>query len=211
MLLGLKTFHFDVKTAFLIPELPEKQHVFMRLFTGVSSMYTIVQLFKSLYGLKQAPRLWAHEFMAFLRELGFVALPEAPCVFILREKGQIKAILGLFVDDSILAADQQTKDFIFAKLSEKYSMKDLGTPDFMLGIRVEYSPIGDKLFLSQEAYVLKMLEKFEVEEREVATPESGHTLGPNDFATTPEEVKEMETVPYREGVGFLFFLAICTP
>ena len=93
---------FDLSTTFLYGELQET--VFMKPPQGHDDETNKVCLLKkSLHGLKQAPRCWNKRLRDFLRKLGFRVSDANPCLYI-RERDAKKRILGIYVDDGLLAA-----------------------------------------------------------------------------------------------------------
>jgi hypothetical protein len=213
---ALPVWHIDVKTAFLIPDLPKDEQIYMRLPRGDKSLEpgSVLLLLKSLYGLKQAGFLWSKEFTATLRKLGYVPLAQNPCVFIKTVDNVLVAILGVFVDDGILCCSKETFEKDFAFLEKHYKMSNLGTPDSILGIRTQFrEPLAPTaLFLSQRTYAIKILARVEMEECNVANTPCPTTfmLSKADLAQTEEERLAVAEFPYRSVVGMLMFLMICT-
>src|SRR5438270_12344392 len=71
---------------------------------------------------------------------------------------------------------------------------------------------ADGLWLSQENYVLKVLERFDMTEaRPVTTPLAGHfRLSSEQCPRSPGEEDEMSRVPYASAVGSLMYAMVCT-
>ena len=69
-----------------------------------------------------------------------------------------------------------------------------------------------KLWLSQENYVLKVLERFNMPEvTPVTTPLAVHfKLSSKQCPQSPKEEKEISPVPYASVVGSLIYVIICT-
>jgi len=67
-------------------------------------------------------------------------------------------------------------------------------------------------WLSQENYVLKVLERFNMAEaRSVTSPLTGHfKLSSKQYPKSPVEEEEMSRVPYASAVGSLMYVMICT-
>jgi len=84
--------------------------------------------------------------------------------------------LLLYVNDILIAARNKTHVQKFkAQLKKKFEMKDLGKAKKILGMEITRDRGSGRLSLSQENYVLKMLERFNmVEARPVTTPFAGH-------------------------------------
>lgn len=102
---------------------------------------------KSLYGLKQAPRAWYKKFSDFIFVIGFTNSKSNHSPFIYRN-GSDLAYLLLYVDDIILTTStDDIHQSIMASLSSEFSIKDLDSLNYFLGISVTRHEGG--LFLSQ--------------------------------------------------------------
>jgi len=88
-------------------------------------------------------------------------------------------------------------------------MKDLGEAKKIIGMEITRDRGLDRLWLSQENYILKMSERFNMaEERPVTTPLAGHfKLSSKQCPQSPEE---MSRVPYASVVGSLMYAMVCT-
>lgn len=115
----------------------------------------VCKLRKTIYGLKQAPRAWFDKFSTFLLEYGFICNIADPSMFVYYHNGQTLVLL-LYVDDIILIGSNPSlfKHLIEA-LSSQFSMKDLGSLHYFLGIQVISHPEG--MFLSQTKYAENIL------------------------------------------------------
>ena len=77
-------------------------------------------------------------------------------------------------------------------------MKDLGAPEQILGTRINRYRKNHKLTLSQNEYIQKVLEIFNMEnEKSVNTPLASHLkLSKEIFPKTIEDMDYMSIVPY---------------
>lgn len=99
---NLQLSQFDVKTAFLYGQLTEE--TYMKQPVGYEDgSKRVCLLRKSLYGLKQASRTWNEKFTKFLKAYELDVSSADPCVFISNKNGK-KIVLGLFIDDGLIAA-----------------------------------------------------------------------------------------------------------
>jgi len=89
-----------------------------------------------------------------------------------------------------------------AQLKKEFDMKDLTEVKKILSMEITQDRGSSKLCLSQENYVLKMLERFNMAEvRPVTTPLVGHfKLSSKQCPQLPEE-EEMSQVLYASAVG----------
>lgn len=195
---NLRIQQFDIKTAFLNGDLEEE--IYMRQPEGFDDgSGRVCKLKKSLYGLKQASRCWNVAFVNCLLEFGLRQCKSDPCVFIGSGDGML--ILGIYVDDGILAAESE-KDVsqLMAKLTGRFEMSACKFGLF-LGMEVKRLDSGD-IQISQRSYSEKVLERFGMSE---AHPVGTPTIGADGPVVAAEEVIKF---PYRAAVGSLLYLAV---
>ena len=121
--------------------------------------------------------------------------------------------LLLYVDDMLIAARSKAQvQKVKAQLKREFDMKDLGEARKILGMEITRDRSADALWLSQENYVLKVLERFNMTEaRPVTTPLAGHfRLSSEQCSQSPGEEEEMSRVPYTSVVGSLMYAIVCT-
>lgn len=192
----------DVKTAFLYGDIEEE--VYIDLPTGCKVSGT-ARLNKALYGLKQSPRVWYNTLATFLASIGFSPLDADSSVFI---KDGI--ILAIYVDDLLIAGESKLDiDTVKAALSKRFKMSDLGPCHFYLGMEVIRDRPRRTLRLSQEAYLYKVLQDFDMlESNPVATPmETSINLLPADpeYQASPKFRRQ-----YQSAVGSLMYAMLGT-
>lgn len=193
---------FDVKTAFLYGELDED--VYMKQPIGFDDKTgRVCKLRKSLYGLKQASRCWNIKFKAFIEKFGFSVCDSDPCVFISIKDDDI-AILAIYVDDGIVIGNsEEIIDSVISHLQREFEVKTIKLGCF-LGIEIQHLPNGS-IFVNQEAYARKVLEKFSMSEcNALAIP-----ADPNQVLEKFDNCEQVN-YPYRQLVGSLMYLAIGT-
>lgn len=97
-------------------------------------------------------------------------------------------------------------------MKKYFSMKDLGPAKNILGMFIHHDRTKHKLWLSQEKYIEKVLERFHMEStKPVATPLASHfCLSSKQSQTTNIENQEMNKVPYASAVGSLMYAMVCT-
>jgi hypothetical protein len=94
----------------------------------------VCRLDKTIYGLKQATRAWCSKLSTKLLQLGFVTSKKGggTSLFIYSKRG-ITIFLLIYVDDIVVASVEA----MLADLSQEFSLKDLGTMHYFLGIEVD--------------------------------------------------------------------------
>nr|GEX39806.1 Pol polyprotein [Tanacetum cinerariifolium] len=134
---NLKIHQMDVKTAFLNEDLEEE--IYMNQLEGFIAPRQegkVCRLVKSLYGLKQAPKQWHQKFDHAMLESGFKINEYDKCVYV-KDTSSGYVILCLYVDDMLIVGSndkmiKSTKDM----QKSKFSMKDMGLADVILGIKI---------------------------------------------------------------------------
>jgi ATP-binding cassette subfamily B (MDR/TAP) protein 1 len=98
------------------------------------------------------------------------------CVFIQRFLGDDYIILLLYVDDILIVGKNVSRITRLKKeLSKSFAMKDLGPTKCILGMRIDRDRKSNKLYLSQDKYIEKVLRKFKMDEAsEVSCPSATH-------------------------------------
>lgn len=150
----------DVKTAFLNGDLDEE--VYMNQPQGFimpGNENKVCKLIKSLYGLKQAPKQWHQMFDEVVLSSGYLLNQADKCVYSKIDESGKGVIIFLYVDDMLIfGTDQNQVNLTKAFLSSKFSMKDMGEADVILGIRIKHE--SKKFSISQSHYIEKVLKKF---------------------------------------------------
>ena len=210
---GLDLVQLDVHTAFLIPELPKKEQIYMRV---PPNSLKILQscglkiedgqsllLKKCIYGLRQASKYWNNELVNILvTKLGFTQVPSEPCLF--KKKTKVGPVfIIIWVDDLLIAGKRTALSVVVGTLKRLLPMKDLGFPSIFTGVRIR--KIEGGLFLDQALFTQQALRSFNMQDaKSQDTPASSLRLQAE--GSIPLE----ENVPYRSAVGSLLWLALNT-
>lgn len=197
---NLNLRQFDVATAFLNGSVEEE--IFMKQPEGFQDgTKQVCKLNRSLYGLKQAPRCWNSCIAEFLKTTGFQQSEADPCLYI-RIRGKSKVLIGLYVDDGLMASNTPTAGDEFIK-ELKTRFKITTRPAFyFLGMEIKAEK--GKITLCQQAYIKKILEKYGMTNcKPTPTPIIKESI--ND--TEPDVDVDF---PYRQTVGALTYLAVGT-
>ncbi|GKA60379.1 zinc finger, CCHC-type containing protein [Tanacetum coccineum] len=130
----------DVKTTFLNGTLDEDVYMNQpRGFIMPGNEKKVRKLIKSLYGLKQAPKQWHQKFNEVVLSNAYLLNQADKCVYRKFDKSGKGVNICLYVDDMLIFGTDQvqvnmTKEF----LSSRFSMKDMGEADVILGIRIKH-------------------------------------------------------------------------
>lgn len=203
--LNLNIDQLDVKTAFLNGDLTEE--VMMEQPEGFvikGKENQVYRLNKSIYGLKQAAKCWYDKINEVLiRKMHFQKSSVEPCVYFRYENRQL-TIIALYVDDILLfSSSNKIKKEVKDQLMKEYEMKDLGSVHEFLGMRV-CTEKENVITLDQTDYIKSVLKRFQMEDcKPVSTPmEVGLKLH--------KEEKKTENLEYRNLIGCLMYIAVCT-
>ena len=138
----------------------------------------VCKLKKILYGLKQAPRQWYKKFDSFMVSHEYKRTDADHCVYFMKFTDGNFIILLLDVDDMLIAGnDSKLIGKLKERLFKSFDMKDLGPAKQMLGMRITRDRKAKKLWLSQEKYVERVLERFNMKDaKSVSTHTSSQSL-----------------------------------
>ena len=104
--------------------------------------------------MKQAPRQWYKKFDSFMLSHKYKRTAADHCVYIQRFLDGNFVLLLLYVDDMLIAGtDVATIRKLKGDLSKFFDMKDLGSAQQILGMRITRDRKLKKLWLSQEKYI----------------------------------------------------------
>ena len=115
----------------------------------------VCQLKKSIYGLKQSPHCWNLALDSKLKEIVFFQSSHDPCIYYKKEKGNM-LIVGVYVDDIILAGKQSTIQQVKAALGSAFDIKDLIKLNYFLGTKIKRNS-NNSIWIGQPAYIENLL------------------------------------------------------
>ena len=132
-----KLWGADIKTAFLSGDRSSRELYFkpppqIKLWMGLSDD-DLFRLQKAAYGLADAPRAWFLRLSREMREVGMTQSSLDPCLFYLRDKGQLCGICGVHVDDILGGGDSRMMTSRRDFLSETIEPSPSGTLVWKLG------------------------------------------------------------------------------
>src|SRR5215469_8592877 len=202
----------DISSAFLNGDIDSE--IYMKHPEGFhqGGKDTVLKLIKSIYGLKQSPRLWHQKLDSVLQTLGFKKVQSDNALWVYQLDG-VRIILPVFVDDmTIVSKSRDAINSVIDNLEKHFKLRRLGGLEFLLGVKIERERSKRTIHLSQQQYILDMLQRYGFEScTPVSTPMNpGTCLSSAQSPSTPEEVEEMRTIPYISAVGSLIYLAIST-
>jgi hypothetical protein len=198
----------DVQNAFLYGVLEEDVYIKQPpSFHDASHLGYVCKLDKALYGLKQDPRAWYSRLSAKLVQLGFHASKADTTLFMYRH-AKVQMYLLIYVDDIIVASSTDAAvDALLNDLRSEFALKDLGPPNYFLGIEVK--PSSDGIVLTQEKYTMDILWWVGMQDcKAMRTPllaDEKLSLSDGDPLTLDDATN------YRSVVGALQYLTLTRP
>jgi hypothetical protein len=155
----------DVKMTFLNGNMTEDVYMTQpESFVDPKLDGKICKLQKSIYGLKQASRSWNLHFDEVVNWFGFIKNIEEPCVY-KKVSGSTVVFLVLYVDGILLIRnDISMMEVIKSSLRKSFPMKDLGEVAYILGIMIYRDRSKRLIGLSQDAYIDKILNQFNMQD-----------------------------------------------
>ena len=141
----------------------------------------------------------------------FTMIDEDHCVYVKRDKDRY-VLLSLYVDDILIAGN----DLEFVKTIKEwlstFEMKNMGEASYILGVKIQRNRSKRLVSLSQEHYIKKLLERFNMKDcYPIDIPYArGEYLSKEMGPKTSKEKEKMSNVPYSSAVGSLMYATMCT-
>ena len=200
---GLNPCHFHVDQAFVQSDLEED--VFLRLPKGCGDLSgKVVRLNKSLYVLKQASRTWHAHLTICLKILGFEQCMAVVCAFRLIEDGRVAITAIVHVDDIFVVGQKEICDrLLCVDLNQAIPVENRVDLKWYGGWRYSRDCKRGTLTISQQSFAEELVKKFPVTSVQSVPLRVGVKLEEFDD-------EETESLPFRERVGGLMWLAIST-
>ena len=168
---------------------------------------------KSLHGLKQVPRKLYKKFDYFMENYNFHKIMCDYCVFVKKFGDNDFIILLLYVVDILIDDQDASKiDNLKRELNKSFATKDLGPPKQILGIKISHDRKSRKLWLSQEVYVKKVLERFNKGKAKSVCPllVGYFKFSYEHYPISEKEKLEMKGVPYASAISSLMYVMVNT-
>ncbi|KAL9266872.1 Retrovirus-related Pol polyprotein from transposon TNT 1-94-like protein [Drosera capensis] len=169
--LDLEIDEMDVTTPFLHGDMQEEVHMEQpEGFVVKGKKDHVYRLSKSLYGLKQASRQWYKKFEFVMKLQGYKKTKDDHCMFVKNFSADDFIILLLYVDDMLIVGKSASRiDKLKKQLSQSFSIKDMGPIKKILGIKIDRDKGAKKLCISQEKYIKKVLQRFNMNNAKVVS------------------------------------------
>ena len=135
------------------------------------------------------------------------------CVYVKKFPNGKFVILLLYVDDMLIVGqDAGVIRNLKKDLFKSFYMKDLGLARQILGMQILRDRKAKKLWLSQEKYIERILERFNMKHtKPVSTPFGAHfKLRKKSCSSSKKEKKDIVSTIYSLVVGSLMYTMVCT-
>ncbi|MCO5614707.1 hypothetical protein L7F22_068991 [Adiantum nelumboides] len=135
------------------------------------------------------------------------------CLYTRQAKDGSLIILILYVDDMLLAGRQMAEiSALKSTMAKVFDMKDMGDASHILGMHIQRDRSKKMLYLSQEEYIDKVLQRFNMDrEKALMTPLPSYVkLSNQDCPQSEGAMAEMDKVPYAFACGSLMYAMIAT-
>lgn len=164
-----------------------------------------VSLLKKSLCLRQAGKYWYDKLDKVLRKHEALPCGADPCMYRIG-RGKNLLMIAVYVDDIIVFRDVNALSNMKAFLLQEFETRDLGHINYCLGI--QFIRDKGKIIMHQKRYIEDILSRFGMSECNPASI----PMDPNVKLTLPEEISnpETDTLPYRELIGSLSYLATTT-
>jgi Reverse transcriptase (RNA-dependent DNA polymerase) len=123
---------------------------------------------------------------------GYQRTKADPCVCFKRLANGKFLFLLLYVDDILIAGhDTQMIDMLKKEMSKLFDMKDMGQARQILGMQIIHDRKTRRLWLSQEKYIERVLERFNMQEaKKVSCPLPNHPKLSKKLCPSTEKEKD---------------------
>ena len=169
MQLGWSVDHMEFVTAFLNGCIDGHDVFVEQPLAYEVGINLVCKLLKALHGLKQPLRIWYQVLNDFFYINGFIRTEADRSIFVCWSK---HLIIGVYVNDFLVVGESQKEiDVLKKALTIRFKMTNLGPVTHYLGLCMTRDLVADTMFLTQETYVQKILDRFGIQKaKEVDTP-----------------------------------------
>jgi hypothetical protein len=146
-----------------------------------------------------------------VKGFGFIKNVEESCVY-KKVSVSVVVFLVLFVDDILLIGnDIPMIEVVKSSLRKSFSVKDLREAAYILGIKIYRDRSKRLIGLSQDAYIDKVLNRFNMHDSKKGFLPLSHdiTLSKKQCSSELGEQERMRMIPYALAIGFIMYAMIC--
>ena len=223
---GFSLHRWDFVAAYLQGQLEDGEVVYCHPPAGYERPGYMCKVCKPIYGMAQAGRRWQRTLFPWLRDFGFVASADDPCLFQCTRTvdtpdgaREDKIFLGVYVDDLAVAFSSDDPHSLYHQfitaLTKDWQVEDEGELSDLLGI--DFARRGGDICLTQRAYIEKMTESYlpdgvgnKVQESTVPSSPSIIQEVADALCQDVEHIDKSMLKRYQQLVGSLLYCATNT-
>ena len=162
---------------------------------------------KPIYGLRQSGRQWCRNLDSELKKLGLTSSKADPCLYTMKRETRT-ILFAVHVEDIIIATNNiEQMNELKQSLVRTFTMKDMGTLSYYLGIEFQQDILRKTISISQTKYTKEVLLRFEMEN---SKPTKTPLDGSEKLKKVESEEVNDENLPYQNLKGSLMYLAVST-
>lgn len=173
--------------------------------------FSCLQLLQALYELRKFPLLWLNEFSSTLTDLEFKPVSKNRCLFT-----NDRLIVFFHVNDIVILSHKdhhEKRDELIKNLMTRYEIRDMRELEWFLNIRIVRDRTQRKIWLSQNAYIDKIVNKYNLTHAvRAATPLTDANLF--EFINSKFEifyiVTSQEIFSFQSSIESLIYSAVIT-
>ncbi len=156
--MGWPVDHIDFVTAFFNGAIDGHDIFVEQPLAYEVEINLVCKLLKALYRLKQSPQIWYQVLHDFLHTQGFTQTKANHSIFVFLSK---HLIIGVYIDDLLIGGESQKEiNHLKMALTSRFKITNLGPVTHYLGLRIIRDVTAGTMFLSQETYIQKIMERF---------------------------------------------------
>ena len=168
----------------------------------------VLHLLRALYGTKQASRLWQDTLRKALLEIGFIQSTADPCIYRWRRADGQTIILGVYVDDIILAYSNESIHKEFQdKFCKRFTARYEGDLRWFLGMAIDQAK-DYSIKLDHSLAISKAAERFIPHNTITRECPPADLFNKLSKAANDEEREKVKDFPYKSIVGTLLYIAV---
>ena len=168
----------------------------------------VLHLLRALYGTKQASRLWQDTLRKALLEIGFIQSTADPCIYRWRRADGQTIILGVYVDDIILAYSNESIHKEFQdKFCKRFTARYEGDLRWFLGMAIDQAK-DYSIKLDHSLAISKAAERFIPHNTITRECPPADLFNKLSKAANDEERAKVKDFPYKSIVGTLLYIAV---
>ena len=191
----LEMSQMDMSNAFLNAEIPENEMIFTECAPGCGIPGHVYRLHRALYGMIDSPVRWLRYLDQTLIDLGFRRIQSEPCLYT-----NSRIMVMFYVDDIAIFSrkeDSEEKEKVKKQLAERMEIKDCGDLEWFLRIRVTRDRDNRRLWLSHDANIDRIVNRFGLQNRPLVSVPLTSVPGPD----TGVPATRKQSHEYLERIG----------